>query len=99
GYGLRDRSKLAHEHLAVCQVTTTHETNRTLRTRFYHAVCDRRICFGQFLNRRLSESRCHELREDGLEVALEEGVGVLEVFFGVRLGGGDGVEGLVEEGD
>ena len=32
-------------------------------------------------------------------MAFEEGVGVLEVCFGVGLGGGDGVEGLVEEGD
>ncbi len=39
------------------------------------------------------------LGEDGLEVAFEEGAGVLEVFFGVGAGGGDAVKGFVEDGD
>jgi hypothetical protein len=32
-------------------------------------------------------------------MALEQGAGVLEVLFGVGLGGGDAVEGCVEDGD
>src|SRR5260221_13875498 len=39
------------------------------------------------------------LREDGLEVAFEEGAGVLEVLFGVGFGGGDALKRLVEEAD
>ncbi len=34
-----------------------------------------------------------------MEVGIEEGAGVLEVFFCVGFGGGDGVEGFVEDGD
>src|ERR1035437_1715697 len=39
------------------------------------------------------------LRENGLQVAFKQGAGVLEVLFGVGFGGGDAVEGFVEEGD
>jgi hypothetical protein len=37
--------------------------------------------------------------EDGLEVAFEEGAGVLEVPFGVALGGGDALKRFVEDAD
>ena len=39
------------------------------------------------------------LRENGLQVTFKQGAGVLEVLFGVGLGGGDAVEGFVEDGD
>ena len=39
------------------------------------------------------------LCEDGLEVAFEEGTGVLVVLFGVGLGGGDARKGVVEDAD
>ena len=39
------------------------------------------------------------LGEDGLEVAFEEGAGVLEVLFGVGFGGGDAVKRFVEDAD
>ena len=39
------------------------------------------------------------LGEDGLEVAFEEGAGVLEVLFGVGFGGGDTVKRFVENAD
>ena len=39
------------------------------------------------------------LRENGLQVAFKQGAGVLEVLFGVGFGGGDAVEGFVEDGD
>jgi hypothetical protein len=32
-------------------------------------------------------------------VAFKQGAGVLEVLFGVGFGGGDAVEGFVEDGD
>src|SRR5579872_363842 len=37
------------------------------------------------------------LGEDGLEVAFEEGAGVLEVLFGVGFGGGDAFKRFVED--
>ena len=39
------------------------------------------------------------LGEDGLEVAFEEGAGVLEVLFGVGFGGGDARKRFVEDAD
>jgi len=39
------------------------------------------------------------LGEDGLEVAGEEGAGVLEVLFGVGLGGGDARKRFVQQPD
>ena len=39
------------------------------------------------------------LGEDGLEVAFEEGAGVLEVLFGVGFGGGDALKRFVEDAD
>ena len=39
------------------------------------------------------------LGEDGLEVAFEEGAGVLEVLFGVGLRGGDARKRFVEDAD
>ena len=39
------------------------------------------------------------LGEDGLEVALKEGAGVLEVLFGVSFGGGDTLKRFVENAD
>ena len=39
------------------------------------------------------------MREDGLEVAFEEGAGVLEVLFGVGFGGGDALKRFVENAD
>ena len=39
------------------------------------------------------------LGEDGLEVAFEEGAGVLEVLFGVGFGGGDALKRFVENAD
>ena len=39
------------------------------------------------------------LGEDGLEVAFEQGAGVLEVLFGVGFGGGDAVKRFVEDAD
>ena len=39
------------------------------------------------------------LRENGLQVAIKQGAGVLEVLFGVGFGRGDAVEGFVEDGD
>src|SRR5207244_2319108 len=38
------------------------------------------------------------LAEDGLEVAFEQGAGVLDVLFGVGFGGGDARKRFVEEG-
>jgi len=56
-----------------------------------------------FHNAYLTEFLIHPpftpLSEDGLEMAFEEGAGVLEVLFGVGFGGGDAVEGFVEDGD
>lgn len=37
--------------------------------------------------------------EDGVEVAVEEGAGVLEVLFGVGFGGGDALKRFVEDVD
>ena len=39
------------------------------------------------------------LGEDGFEVAFEEGAGVLEVLFGVGLGGGEAGKRFVEDAD
>ena len=39
------------------------------------------------------------LGKDGLEVALEEGAGVLEVLFGVGFGGGDALKRFIEDAD
>ncbi len=39
------------------------------------------------------------LGEDGLEVAFEEGAGVLEVLFGVGFGGGEALKRFVEQAD
>src|ERR1035437_1009587 len=39
------------------------------------------------------------IREDGLEVAFEEGAGVLEVLLGVGFGGGDALKRFVEDAD
>ena len=39
------------------------------------------------------------LGEDGLEVAFEEGAGVLEVLFGVGFGGGEARKRFVEQAD
>ena len=39
------------------------------------------------------------LGEDGLEVAFEEGTGVLEVLFSVGLSGGDPLKRFVEQAD
>ena len=39
------------------------------------------------------------LRKNRLQVAFKQGAGVLEVLFGVGAGGGDAVEGLVEDSD
>ena len=39
------------------------------------------------------------LGEDGIQVALEDGGGVLEVLFGVGFGGGDTLERLVQNAD
>ena len=39
------------------------------------------------------------LSEDGLQVAFEQGAGVLEVLFGVGFGGGDAVKRFVENAD
>lgn len=38
-------------------------------------------------------------RENRLQVAFKQGASVLEVLFGVGSGGGDAVEGFVEDGD
>ena len=50
-----------------------------------------------------AERRLHPplaaLGEDGLEVAFEEGAGVLEVLFGVGFGGGDALKRFVEDAD
>src|SRR5712692_6229438 len=46
---------------------------------------------------KLTRSPC--LRKDAMQVAFEEGAGVLEVFFGVGFGGGDAVKGFVEDAD
>ena len=37
--------------------------------------------------------------EDGLEVAFEEGAGVLEVLFGVGFGGGEALKRFVQQSD
>ena len=39
------------------------------------------------------------LGEDGLEVAFEEGAGVLEVLFGVGFGGGEARKRFVQQAD
>ncbi len=39
------------------------------------------------------------LGEDGLEVAFEEGAGVLEVLFGVGFGGGEALKRFVQQAD
>ena len=39
------------------------------------------------------------LGEDGVEVAFEQGAGVLEVLFGVGFGGGDALKRFVEDAD
>ena len=39
------------------------------------------------------------LGKDGLEVAFEEGAGVLEVLFGVGFGGGDALKRFVKDAD
>ena len=39
------------------------------------------------------------VRKHVVQVALEQRAGVLEVLFGVGFGGGDGLEGFVEDGD
>ena len=39
------------------------------------------------------------LGEDGLEVAFEEGAGVLEVLFGVGFGGGEALKRFVEQAE
>ena len=39
------------------------------------------------------------LGEDGIQVALEDGAGVLEVLFGVGFGGGDALKRLIQDAD
>ena len=51
----------------------------------------------------VAQSRLHPplpaLGEDGLEVAFEEGAGVLEVLFGVGFGGGETRKRFVQDAD
>ena len=57
------------------------------------------------ISSKLSPPRCllhpplAALGEDGLEVAFEQGAGVLEVLFGVGFGGGDALKRFVEDAD
>ena len=53
----------------------------------------------QTLVKRLLHPPLAALGEDGLEVAFEEGAGVLEVLFGVGFGGGDALKRFVEDAD
>ena len=53
----------------------------------------------QTLAERLLHPPLAALGEDGLEVAFEEGAGVLEVLFGVGFGGGDALKRFVEDAD
>ena len=39
------------------------------------------------------------LEKDGLEIAFEEGAGVVEVLFGVSFGGGEALKRFVEQAD
>ena len=61
------------------------------------------IAVGQCRRTALPERRFHPplaaLGEDGLQVAFEEGAGVLEVLFGVGFGGGDALKRFVEDAD
>ena len=50
-------------------------------------------------SKRLLHPPLAALGEDGLEVAFEEGAGVLEVLFGVGFGGGDALKRFVEDAD
>ena len=52
-----------------------------------------------YLFKRLLHPPLAALGEDGLEVAFEEGAGVLEVLFGVGFGGGDALKRFVEDAD
>ena len=58
----------------------------------------RRDKFADFA-KRLLHPPLAALGEDGLEVAFEEGAGVLEVLFGVGFGGGDARKRFVEDAD
>ena len=53
----------------------------------------------RYLLQRLLLPPLAALSEDGLEVAIEEGAGVLEVLFGVGFGGGDALKRFVENDD
>ena len=53
----------------------------------------------RYLLQRLLLPPLAALSEDGLEVAIEEGAGVLEVLFGVGFGGGEALKRFVQQAD
>src|SRR5450631_873832 len=59
------------------------------------AVCNVR----RQLRERHQLTRLQCARKDGLQMACEDGAGVLEVLFGVGFGGGDALKRLVEDAD
>lgn len=59
---------------------------------------DQNAIGNQFADALLNPPRA-ALGEDGLEVAFEEGAGVLEVLFGVGFGGGEALKRFVQQAD